>query len=320
MPTGVYNLTVTNPDLQSDTLLNAFTVLETDDPNTTLESSFLVLFGPDNNLSAGDNDHVQLIFFDIPNTVTTPLYIRVFDPDTGGALDRAISSIPTFDTTVQYSVYGGAGAYTNPAAQMAQPPIAGIQSGTQLDTATVGEDTNLDQAWLTFGPFTPAEAELVGNRRLFKLAVVAQSGNDGNIYNAVLSTQPDSNIPLPGSRTLAFSWTFTLTDSKRPGLYPFLDATVTSFSQNNCDFDYSSGAILLRTPEQELSILNNISGDAVCLSSSIIPSNGETNSSWAVDFTQLVFTESGNDVTFWATNQSNSALPIFSSPTVFAAP
>ena len=103
-------------------------------------------------------------------------------------------------------------------------------------------------------------------------------------------------------------------------LKPFLDATVTSFSQNNCDFDYSSGAILLRTPEQELSILNNISGDAVCLSSSIIPSNGETNSSWAVDFTQLVFTESGNDVTFWATNQSNSALPIFSSPTVFAAP
>lgn len=321
MATGIYNLTVTNPNGQSSTLLEAFTVSAPDNGKGTLESSSLVLFGPDNGLAAGDDDHVQLVFFETPLGGDDPVYIRIFDPDTGGALDRAISSVPTFDTTMSYVVYGGAGAYTNVAAQQPQPQTAGIVSGHELARATFTAEGTVDQAWITLGPFDLAAGEQVGNRVVFKLAVVGEAGNDGNIYNVVLSSQSESNVPVAGSRVLAFSWTFTLADQERPSLYPFVSSQITEFTQHNCDFDYLDGALVLRTPEREWSLDGTaVSGDGACADSGVVVERNETSTSWTVDFSLLRFSEAGNDVTFWATDQGEVALPIFTKPTAVSAP
>lgn len=291
-------------------------------PNLSSLTS-LVLFGTDSSLAAGDDDHIQLIFFDLPSTATTPLYIRLFDPDTGGALDRAISSVPTFDTSVQFSVYGGVGAYTHPEARLAQPQSAGVQAGTQLATATFAQDVAVDQTWFTFGPFAPTDGELVGNRYVFKLAVTGESGNDGNVYQATISSDPNANVAPSGSRTFAFSWTFTLANEDRPGLYPYLDHGVTSWTQHNYDFDYLSGLLLLHTPAQTLSV-NGMSGNGERANSLFVLGSDylaqELGAAWVVNFTNLSFTEAGNDVTFWAMQQDNAALPIFTKAETMPAP
>ncbi|UCC65352.1 MAG: IPT/TIG domain-containing protein, partial [Anaerolineae bacterium] len=116
---GTYDLYVANPGPLAPTgvLSDAFTVQNADIPSNTLETSSLVTFGTDPGASAnGDNDSVQVIFLELPDTYGGPLYVRIFDPDLGGG---GITDIDTrlpvpggaFDTATTFSLYGGVGAY-----------------------------------------------------------------------------------------------------------------------------------------------------------------------------------------------------------------
>ncbi len=69
---------------------------------------YLVTFGANADKSWGDDDFCQIFFFRIPTIQTEPIYIRVFDPDTGGELDEEKGE---FDTQVCFSVYGGEGCW-----------------------------------------------------------------------------------------------------------------------------------------------------------------------------------------------------------------
>jgi hypothetical protein len=49
---------------------------------------FLVTFGKNGETSWGDDDFSQTFFFAIPEDFKDRFYLRVFDPDTGGANDE----------------------------------------------------------------------------------------------------------------------------------------------------------------------------------------------------------------------------------------
>ena len=83
---------------------------------------YLVTFGGNASTSWGDDDFCQIFFCIIPPSQTNPVYIRVFDPDTGGDLDELKGD---FNTVVSFSVYGGNGCWSDTAAQS-------TQSGRQL--------------------------------------------------------------------------------------------------------------------------------------------------------------------------------------------
>jgi len=269
--------------------------------------------------------------------VTDSVYIRVHDPATGdqGILDKFKESDPSWNTTVSFSVYGRSGAYSDPAARASQYMTitdSGIGSGTLLDMKVFTDTQAAD--WYAFGPFVPPDdAEHVDDRYVFKLAVVGESGNDGNLYDVALSTSPDASIVPSGARAFAFSWTMVLTDSARPGLYPYLDLGLTTFTQHNCDFDCPldciSGTMAIRTPEQEFHIDgSNISANGDCRASSfdlgVAYAIAETGSSWAVDSAGFGFTRDDDDnenyATFWATGPGDVALPVFTRPETMPAP
>ncbi len=69
---------------------------------------YLMTFGPKAETSWGDDDFSQTFFFVIPEEHTSPIFIRVFDPDIGGEVDE-INGF--WDTKISYSVYGGTGAF-----------------------------------------------------------------------------------------------------------------------------------------------------------------------------------------------------------------
>jgi hypothetical protein len=325
---GVYALRVTNPDGQFDILSPAYIVLSPPSPDTTLASSYLVTYGSDGLPGDGDNDHVQLVFFDMPDTLTGPLYIRVYDPDTSDALDQ---SRGVWDTVVRFTVYGGPGAYSDPAARLPQP-TAGVTSGNEISTVVFSAGGGWIPTWYTFGPLEPTtQAEHINGHYVFKLAVVGESGDDGNLYNVALSTQPGANIAPAGARIFAFSWTFVLTNTDRPRLHPYVGSGVTTFTQNNFDFDWDSGTISICTPGPELVVLGqDISRDAIAFTSFVSSSFVQgtdyamtyTGASWAVDFTPFTFTTSlpYNDVTFWGTDQNGTALAIFTRPEIEPPP
>ena len=49
---------------------------------------YLVTFGMNSDHSWGDDDFSQTVFFSIPKSQTAPVYLRIYDPETGGELDE----------------------------------------------------------------------------------------------------------------------------------------------------------------------------------------------------------------------------------------
>jgi hypothetical protein len=92
-------------------LLNTFFVASGQRvPNESESIDYLVTFGQEAPPSTGDDDHVQIIFFVIPETHKQPVYLRIFDPDTGNKHDEFVGEI---NTATRFSVYGGKGAFSS---------------------------------------------------------------------------------------------------------------------------------------------------------------------------------------------------------------
>jgi len=319
---GVYALKVENPDGQSAILSPAYVALE---PASTLETGDLLTFGTaPSSPGNGDNDQMQVIFFEIPDTITDTLYIRILDPDVGGSSTFDEQQGGSWDTATTFGLYGGSGAYTNPAARQARFATTadpGISSGNLIISQTFAISGTLDGTWYTFATINPGQGETVGSRRVFKLSVIgANSGDDGNRYNVALSTDPLANVPPTGSRILGYSWTFPLPRNSPLRLYPYVPTGAQFFEQHNWDMDGATGTMRLHTPIRNIDVPgSDISGDGAEASSSFRVDASEDGATWTVTM-NFIFPGPWDDLTFWAEDGAGTALAIFTRPTMSSPP
>src|SRR3990167_2798988 len=75
-------------------------------PGKDSKIQYLYVFGPEGNPKDGKEDSKQLIFIDIPESVTENMVVRVYDPDTAGALDGVGGYPPYENTQTEFSVWG----------------------------------------------------------------------------------------------------------------------------------------------------------------------------------------------------------------------
>ncbi|MDP4273768.1 MAG: hypothetical protein Q8907_05740 [Bacteroidota bacterium] len=198
---------------------------------------YLITFGPKAATSWGDDDFSQTFFFIIPKKFNKPIYIRVYDPDTGGSLDELNGS---FDTQMMYSVYGGRGCYTNKDAQGTEPR-GNYKSGNLLASKVFGANPQYDKKWYTFGPFNPTEGEYYEKYGgyIFKVICDGLSGDDGNMYRYFLSTSPKENKPVEGANAFSFEYTFRMWDDPKQvsHIYPYVDERAVTMEISNFDWD-----------------------------------------------------------------------------------
>lgn len=198
---------------------------------------FLMTFGPKAETSWGDDDFSQTFFFVIPEEFTSPLFIRVFDPDAGGEVDE-INGI--WDTKITYSVYGGLKCYTDPDAQGVDP-AGNYKSGNLLATKVFGENPRYDNNWFTFGPFNPTEGELVKKYGgyIFKIICEGTEGDDGNMYRYFVSTSGTENKRIEGANAFAYEYSFRMHNDPNEvsHIYPYIDDRTISVEQKNFDWD-----------------------------------------------------------------------------------
>ena len=198
---------------------------------------FLVTFGGDSDTSWGDDDFCQVFFIRIPVSQTDPVYIRVFDPDTGGELDEAKGE---FNTKVRYSVYGGKGCYTGMDPAGADPE-SNFESGIMLAYRSFGASNRFDNEWYTFGPLNPLEGEMVEelDGRIFKIVAQGESGDDGNLYRYFLSTDSKENHEVEGANLFTYEYTFRLSNNQNnvSQIYPYIDDRTVSVKISNFDWD-----------------------------------------------------------------------------------
>ena len=220
---------------------------------------YLVTFGADSETSWGADDFSQTFFFLVPESHTGPVYIRVYDPDTGGAIDEINGY---WNTRTNFSVYGGDGAHSDPDAREVDP-VGNYRSGNLLASRTFGNEPEWDRRWYTFGPFSPTEGELQEQfgGYVFKIIAEGVEGDDGNLYRYFLSTNPSQNIAIEGANAFAYEYTFRMWDDPNQvsHIYPYIDDQTISVRISNFDWD-NDGFIRLVSVARQGQLLN-VSGD-----------------------------------------------------------
>ncbi len=198
---------------------------------------YLMTFGGNSLTSWGDDDFCQIFFCLIPSSHTDPVYIRVYDPDTGGDLDEVKDG---FNSVVNFSVYGGTGCWSDTAAHSIRL-TGNYKRGYLLSSKSFGADLKYDKKWYSFGPFNPAEGEndeTLGGH-VFKIIAQGISGDDGNIYKYFLSTSPVENVAVEGGNFFTYKYHFRLSDDQNHvcQIYPFVDDRTISIEISNFDWD-----------------------------------------------------------------------------------
>jgi hypothetical protein len=198
---------------------------------------YLMTFGAYSETSWGDDDFSQTFFFSIPKDFKEPVFIRVFDPDVGGAIDEVKGE---WDTKTLFAVYGGVGSYSDKDAQETQP-TGNYKSGNLLASKIFGEDPRYDNNWYTFGPFNPTEGEFVSKFNAYIIKIVADgvTGDDGNLYRYYLSTSDNQNKPVEGGNAFAYEYSFRLYNDPNEvsHIYPYVDDRTISVKLSNFDWD-----------------------------------------------------------------------------------
>ena len=270
-------------------------------------------FGGNALTSWGDDDFCQIFFFVIPSSQTDPVYIRVYDPDTGGDLDELKGE---FNTIVNFSVYAGIGCWSDTAAQSIH--LSGnYKSGYLLSSKSFGVDQKYDKKWYTFGPFNPSEGKYVEKLGGRVLKIIAQgiSGDDGNIYKYFLSTSPVENVAVEGGNFFTYKYHFRLSDDQKhvSQIYPFADDKTISIEVSN--FDWDNDGIIRIFSVAKNGILCDVSGDDNWIIREFPIVAEEKNSTIEIQFIKnQTLQVRNNNVVVIVRNQYGISLPFYVVP------
>lgn len=282
-------------------------------PSVEENIPYLVTFGGEALSSWGDDDFCQIFFFKIPASQTNPIYIRVYDPETGGELDEPKGE---FNTTVKFSVYGGTGSWSDKDAQ-ATAPVGNYKSGTLLASKTFGNEPQYDKKYYTFGPFNPFEGEYIEKLggRIFKIIAQGITGDDGNLYRYFLSTSPDKNIPVEGGNFFTYKYHFRMPNDQNQvsQIYPYVDDKTISIEISNFDWD-NDGQIKIISVAKN-GVLCDVSGENNWVKRTFPIVEAEKNTSIEVQFEKNKASKIlNNNVVVIVRNQYGVSLPFYVLP------
>jgi len=272
----------------------------------------LVTFGKFAETSWGDDDFSQVFFFSVPENFEDPIYIRIYDPDCGGQIDE-INGL--FDTKTEFTIYGGQGCHSEEDAQGFEP-VGNYKSGNLLASKTFGDDPRYDNNWYTFGPFNPKEGELDPKYGyVFKIIAEGVEGDDGNLYQYFLSTEPDNNVRIEGGNGFCYEYTFRMwnTAENDSHIYPYCEEGTVTVKQIN--FDWDDDGILRIVSVSRRGELGVLSGEDHESESTFTVIDDEIGTSYDFQFIKrkepVVI---NNNVVISVVNQDGEGMKIFNIP------
>lgn len=279
-------------------------------PSTEEGFAWMITFGKQGVTSWGDDDFSQTFFFVVPPAQKKPIYIRVLDPDCGGANDELKGDA---NTTTKFSIYGGKGAVSHPDVQSGNP-VGQYDAGTLLAEQSFGVSSRTDGQWYKFGPFNPTEGEMSPQfgGYVFKIIVNGVSGDDGNVYRFFLSDMPDVNRSVQSGNGFTFEYCLRLPDDRVTcHLYSWVPQGVVSIQQSNFDWD-EDGTIKLYSPAKA-GLSANTSKEDDWAKTQFPVESSEINS--FIDFRlDCKGSVNNNNVVLRVANQFGTSLPFVSIP------
>lgn len=295
------------------TILGAISLKAQPVPAVDENIPYLQTFGKETSTEWGDDDFTQIIFFSVPKDYTKPLFIRVYDPETGGDIDEPKGP---WNTKTTYSIYGGAGTCSNEDARKIKL-TGNYKSGNLINSKVFGDEAKYDKQWYTFGPTNPSEGELLpdygGN--VFKIIIEGTSGDDGNLYRLFLSSSATENRPIEGAFAFYFKYKFRMWDDANEvsHIYPYIDDKVVTIRQANFDWDFDGTLRIISVAKNGETMKTSLNNDWATSQHKIVPA--EKNTSWDI---QMIKNKTekikSNNVVIFLQNQYGTAMPFYSIP------
>lgn len=282
-------------------------------PNKEENIPYLMTFGNEAGFHWGDDDYSQTFFFLIPKDFKRQVFIRVFDPDTGGDIDEIRGP---WNTQTRFEVFGGIGCHSEVDARETSP-IGNYKSGTLLGMKVFGENPRYDNEWYTFGPFNPEEGEYFKDfdGYLFKVICEGLSGDDGNMYNYYLSTSGTENIPIEGANAFAYEYSFRMHNDPNEvsHIYPYITEGTVTVKISNFDWDNDGEIIVVSKVREGQKIL--VSGEENWGRDEIKVKAEEIKTSYDFQFAKSKRpVVRNNNVVVNVRNQYDETMPFYTSP------
>lgn len=280
-------------------------------PSEDEKIPFITTFSQKAKVENGDDDHIQIYFFVVPEKATQPFYIRVFDPEVGGQNDEAVNG---FDSKTKFSFYGGKGAHSDKDAKL-QSPKGNYKSGIFLNSKTFGNEKDYDGKWYEFGPFNPKEGEFqpeVGGYT-FKMIVEGIDGDDGNLYKIFMSSEKDKNEKVEGANSFCYEYTVRLNDpvSSTAHIYPYIGPGVITCEIHVFDFDDAGIIRVVSVAKKGEIFTSKTQGVWDVLKFPI--TNEEINTSLDIQFINKKNVKN-NNIAVYITNQYGELMPFYAAP------
>lgn len=279
-------------------------------PSNSENVEAMVTFGKDASPSLGDDDNVQVLFFLLPKSYTSPFYIRVYDPNIGGAYDEIYKSK---DNITRFEIYSGEGVHSNPDA-VKHNPDGDFKAGDLIYEEEFGAETDYDKQWYSMGPFNPLDGEFIETfgGYVFKMVVEGVQGDGGNLYKCFMSSSESENIAIVGGNIFTYEYCVRLKSKANEiaHLYPYADSEVVSIKQFNFDLD-GDGKVVLYSVSKNGEV-GKVSGDNVWSVSNHNITEAERGNS--IDIQIVKKGDWANDAAFYVVNQYDQAVPFFSTP------
>ena len=279
-------------------------------PSNYENIDFLMTFGKETDAIWGDDDNLQIHFFVVPKQEKSPVYIRVYDPDTGGKFDTKNGS---FNTSCKFSLYAGRGVHSTKAARLTNP-APGYDSGKLIASETFGQSAEYDDKWFTFGPLNPSEGEYSDEfgGYIFKMICKGEKGDDGNAYRYALSYSKNENIFVEDGNIFTYEMCFKLKKkaTETAHVYPFIKDNILAITQKN--FDADNDLFMRVTSVARKLVPATTSADGKWSSNKYEIKAKEVNTT--IDVQMVKKSNAENDMVIYILNQYNVAMPLFSVP------
>jgi large repetitive protein len=120
---------------------------------------YFYVFGPDGDPLLGADDGELTIYIDVPANETEDLVINLFDPDTGGRHDFRADRSMTWNTAVEFSIYGK----------------------SLIEKKAFGED-EYDSRYYKFGPYKKEQGEALSGVYRFRVTAKGIKGDNANLF------------------------------------------------------------------------------------------------------------------------------------------
>jgi len=264
----------------------------------------MITYGPAAAIAEGDDDFKQIIFLQIPESVTDSLYLRIFDMDCGNAHDLALGG--NWDTQTRFALYGGAGVFSAPTMQSPFPNPQDLAAGVVIKNEVFGENPLLNNEWQTFARFLPNAGEKVGGYYYLKLVVQGVKGNDANAFDVRLSQSDNQNKTPSGVKLFSYAPTIRLRkEDPFASVKFFIPENLQKITAHN--FDLAGADVSFETALRS-NLLISSSGQGEWVKNNVALEKLETGRECAITFGQGG--ESPNDATFYVTDEAGKALPI----------